>query len=169
MALLAHRATIALGANLGNRESAIHSAVKRLGEMSEIADIHVSQLYRTAPVAAEGPDFCNAAARFNTSLSPQALLGVLLEIEQQFGRRRSVRNAPRTLDLDLITFDNQFLQTDTLTLPHPRAHARAFVLIPLCEIDSTVLLGPDDRPEKKPAAHWLAQLSPAQREQVRPW
>jgi 2-amino-4-hydroxy-6-hydroxymethyldihydropteridine diphosphokinase len=164
-----HHATIALGANLGDREATLLAAVSQLKAHAEIFAVRVSPFYRTKPIDAHGPDFCNAAARLETTLGANELLEQLLEIEQQLGRTRSVRNAPRTIDLDLITYDHQTVSNAVLTLPHPRAHERAFVLIPLCEIDSAALLGPPNNAERKPASYWLSQLSEAQRSEVAPW
>jgi 2-amino-4-hydroxy-6-hydroxymethyldihydropteridine diphosphokinase len=164
-----HQATIALGANLGNREATLLAAVSQLRLHAEISDVRLSPLYRAKPIDAQGPDFCNAAAHVKTTLDPRQLLQQLLELEQRLGRIRSVRNAPRTIDLDLIAYDRQTFSDAALTLPHPRAHLRAFVLIPLCEINDTVLLGPPNEAEKKPASYWLAQLSETQRNEVAPW
>lgn len=165
----AHRAAIALGANLGERDQAIVAAIQLLQAHAEIECLQVSGLYRTRPVEAQGPDFCNATATFQTTLSPQALLALALGIEQQLGRTRSIRNAPRTIDLDLIAFDAEVLAVENLILPHPRAHERAFVLIPLCEIDGTVLLGPGNEQMLKPASQWLSALDPSRRQEVLPW
>ena len=93
-----------------------------------------SSLYRTAPVDAGGPDYVNAVAEVDTALPPLELLRALLAIEQAHGRRRSVRNAPRTLDLDLLLHGSTRVETPELTLPHPRLHQRAFVLEPLLEV-----------------------------------
>lgn len=164
-----HHATIALGANLGERKSTLLAAVSRLKEHAGISEVRVSPLYRAKPIDAQGPDFCNAAAQLRTTFDAHELLQHLLEIEQQLGRTRSIRNAPRTIDLDLIAYDSQTFSGAALTLPHPRAHLRAFVLIPLCEINDSVLLGPPDEPEKKPASYWLSQLSEAQLSEVAPW
>ncbi|RYG27399.1 MAG: 2-amino-4-hydroxy-6-hydroxymethyldihydropteridine diphosphokinase, partial [Burkholderiales bacterium] len=97
----------------------------------------VSSLYRSAPVDAGGPDFVNAVAELRTQLAPLALLDALQAIEQQEGRERPFRNAPRTLDLDLLLYGDEaevHLDSARLTLPHPRMHERAFVLLPLAEI-----------------------------------
>ncbi len=169
MSVPAHRAAIALGANLGERDQAIHAAIRVLQAHPEIHSLQASSLYRTRPVDAQGPDFCNAAAIFHTTLGPQAVLDLLLDIEQRFGRTRSTRNAPRLLDLDLIAFDAQVLAHHNLTLPHPRAHERAFVLIPLCEIADTVLLGPPNTHHLRPASEWLSHLGKRQRQEVMPW
>jgi 2-amino-4-hydroxy-6-hydroxymethyldihydropteridine diphosphokinase len=169
MALHTHSATVAFGANLGDRDTAIYEAMALLAAHSEISEFKASRLYRTKPVDATGPDFCNAAAHFKTALSAQALLALLLDIEQRLGRKRSTRNAPRIIDLDLIALDGQTLSLTELTLPHPRAHERAFVLIPLCEIASGVMLGPQDTSLQQPAEQWLVRLSEAQRQEFVPW
>ena len=95
----------------------------------------VSSVYRSAPVDAGGPDFYNAVAVLDTTLTPAALLGALQAIEQAFGRQRPYVNAPRTLDLDLLLLGDQMVNTPVLTVPHPRLHQRAFVLQPLLELD----------------------------------
>jgi 2-amino-4-hydroxy-6-hydroxymethyldihydropteridine diphosphokinase len=102
-------------------------------------------------VDAEGPDYLNAVALLTTSLEPQALLGLLQGLEQQAGRERPYRNAPRTLDLDLLLHGQRELNTDHLTLPHPRMHQRRFVLEPLAEI------APDLQVPSKGAAVSLQQ------------
>ena len=109
-----------------------------------------SSLYRSAPVEASGPDFINAVAELHTTLPALALLHLLQAIEQDFGRMRSVRNAPRTLDLDLLCYGDAVLHSDELTLPHPRAHLRAFVLLPLAEIDPQLSL-----PGLGPIGPWI--------------
>mgnify|MGYP000943008400 CR=1 FL=1 len=94
----------------------------------------VSSVYRTAPIDSHGPDYLNAVAELETALAPRELLQALQAIELAHGRERPYRNAPRTLDLDLLTMDGISLATPELTLPHPRAHERAFVLAPLAEL-----------------------------------
>jgi 2-amino-4-hydroxy-6-hydroxymethyldihydropteridine diphosphokinase len=93
-----------------------------------------SSPYRSAPVDAQGPDFINAVVELRTALSPAALLAAMQALEQVHGRQRTYRHAPRTLDLDLLLYGQREVRTDTLTLPHPRLHERAFVLQPLLEI-----------------------------------
>ena len=108
-------------------------AIQRLETLGRIAG--VSSLYETAPVGyVEQPSFLNAVVALDTELTPTDLLGALLGIERDLGRMRSFPNAPRTLDLDLLMVDNVILDTPELTLPHPRLHERAFVLVPLAEI-----------------------------------
>ena len=128
------RAFVGLGANLGDPERAIADAVAQIDRIPDTRVVAVSSLYRTAPVDAEGPDFVNAVAEVRTRQDPHALLEALHGIEQVHGRLRPHRNAPRVLDLDLLAWDDAALSDDRLTLPHPRMHLRAFVLVPLAEI-----------------------------------
>ncbi|PKO87528.1 MAG: 2-amino-4-hydroxy-6-hydroxymethyldihydropteridine diphosphokinase [Betaproteobacteria bacterium HGW-Betaproteobacteria-12] len=128
-------AYIALGANLGDPASTIRAAFGALANLPDSRIVRCSSLYRTAPVGiVDQPEFVNAVALLETTLMPQALLGELLDIERRFGRQRAEKNGPRTLDLDLLLYDDQFLDLPELTLPHPRLHLRAFVLLPLAEI-----------------------------------
>jgi 2-amino-4-hydroxy-6-hydroxymethyldihydropteridine diphosphokinase len=130
------RAFIGLGANLGSPREAIAAAVEAIASRPGLKLTGVSGLYRSAPVEAQGPDFFNAVIRIESTLDAPRLLGVLQEIEAQAGRQRPYPNAPRTLDLDLLLFADQVMESATLTLPHPRMHRRAFVLRPLAEIDA---------------------------------
>lgn len=162
-------AYIGLGGNLSDPFSAIAQALDVLRQSPGIVGVRSSACYRTTPVQSSGPDFCNAVAEINTNLTAAEILTLLLSIEQQFGRARSVRNAPRTLDLDLIAYGHQRQTDPFVTIPHPRAHERAFVLVPLCELNPNVLLGPPDHPTLMPAAHWKALLTASQLGEVRPW
>lgn len=128
-------AWIGLGANLGDAQGAIVAALAGIALLDGTRLTAVSSLYRSAPVDAEGPDFLNAVARVETRLAPETLLDALQAIEQAHGRRRSHRNAPRTLDLDLLAWGDTVRAGPRLTLPHPRMHQRAFVLVPLTELD----------------------------------
>ncbi|MDR0594958.1 MAG: 2-amino-4-hydroxy-6-hydroxymethyldihydropteridine diphosphokinase, partial [Bifidobacteriaceae bacterium] len=124
-------AIIALGANLGEALATLRQALADLREEPGIEVLAVSPLARTAPVDFEDqPDFFNAVAHIRTTLSPRALLHSLQGIEEKHGRRRAVPGGPRTLDLDLVAYDTLLADEDELTLPHPRAHQRAFVLVP---------------------------------------
>lgn len=127
-------AFIGLGANLGDSRAALRDALSQLAELPHTRLVKCSSFYRSAPVDASGPDYLNAVAHLTTQLKPNALLVHLQAIELQHGRERPYRNAPRTLDLDLLLYGSQTLQTPSLTLPHPRLHERAFVLLPLAEI-----------------------------------
>jgi 2-amino-4-hydroxy-6-hydroxymethyldihydropteridine diphosphokinase len=131
-----HVAFVGLGSNLGDPEHSVRAALAALAASRGLRLTAASSLYRTAPVGhAAQPDFVNAVARLSTDLTPQALLAVLLGMEIGFGRERSFRNAPRTLDLDLLLYDARVIDEPGLTLPHPRMHERAFVLAPLAEIE----------------------------------
>lgn len=128
------RAYVGLGANLGEARAALREAVLALAALPGTTLAAVSSLYRTAPIDSSGPDYFNAVAALDTTLEPLALLQALQAIEQAHGRERPYRNAPRTLDLDLLLHGEAVLDTPTLTLPHPRIAQRAFVLHPLAEL-----------------------------------
>lgn len=134
----ATRAFVGLGANLGEPTQAIAGALRAIAGIPGTRLVAVSSLYRSAPVDADGPDFMNAVAELATSLAPLALLRALQAIEDAGGRERPFRNAPRTLDLDLLLYDDLVLESPELVLPHPRMHARAFVLRPLAELDASL-------------------------------
>ena len=148
-----HTAFIALGSNLGDPEGKVRQGLAALAELPQVQLVAASSLYRSAALGhADQPDFVNAVAQLSTGLSPQALLAALLALEQRFGRERTFRNAPRTLDLDLLLYDAQTMAEPGLTLPHPRMHERAFVLAPLLEIAADCVI-----PGRGPAADWLAR------------
>ena len=130
----ATHAWIGLGANLGDRTAALRQAVQALTALPGTCVLRTSSLYRSAPVDAGGPDYLNAVAEIATTLDAHALLAALQAIEQAAGRERPYRNAPRTLDLDILLYGNQCIATPQLTVPHPRMHERAFVLLPLAEL-----------------------------------
>lgn len=135
-------AWIGLGANLGDRRATLGSALDALRRLPRTRLIARSRLWISRPLDAAGPDYINAVARLDTLLSPQDLLAALQAIETRFGRLRPYRNAPRTLDLDLLLHGTMVLVTPDLVLPHPRLHERAFVLRPMAEIDpDTVVPG----------------------------
>jgi 2-amino-4-hydroxy-6-hydroxymethyldihydropteridine diphosphokinase len=129
-----HSAAIALGSNLGNSYQLLNSALMVLNETSGIHVTATSEIYRTAPVGPPQPDYLNACAILSTTLTPQALLDTLLEIEAQFGRIRVERWGARLLDLDLLLFDDLVIEQSGLQIPHPRMVERAFVLVPLADI-----------------------------------
>jgi 2-amino-4-hydroxy-6-hydroxymethyldihydropteridine diphosphokinase len=132
---MSHRAFIALGSNLQDPAAQVSSALREIAELPGTRLLRHSSLYRTAPVGYDNqPDFINAAAEVSTTQQPLALLRALLALEARHGRKRPFANAPRVLDLDLLIYDDQVMQTPELTLPHPRLHERGFVLFPLAEI-----------------------------------
>lgn len=129
------RALLGLGANLGEREDTLARAVESLNALPRTIVTRVSSVYETAPVGyADQPDFLNIVVELDTTLSPHALLGGCLGIEAALGRRRTFRNAPRVVDIDLLRYDDQTCNDTDLILPHPRMTERAFVLVPLAEL-----------------------------------
>lgn len=132
-------AYIALGSNLDHPARQIESGIDALARLPHSHLSARSSLWVTPPWGnAHQPDFINAVARLHTTLSATDLLEALLDIERHHGRRRLFRNAPRTLDLDLLLYGDSLLDLPGLTLPHPRMHERPFVLVPLTEIDPTL-------------------------------
>lgn len=127
-------AYVGLGANLGDAEAAVRAALRALSGIEHSRVSAASRLYRSAPVDAAGPDFINAVAALQTRLNAPALLAALRALEQAAGRERPYRNAPRTLDLDLLLYGEGRIDSPGLTVPHPRLAGRAFVLWPLAEL-----------------------------------
>lgn len=142
-------AYVALGANLGDRESALNEAIRRLRADPELEVLRISPAYETAPVGyTDQPSFLNMALGLRTALGPVALLRRLLAIEQEMGRVRDIRWGPRNIDLDLLVYGEESIDTPELTLPHPRMGERAFVLVPLQDV------WPDESPFP-----WMEELS----------
>lgn len=133
-------ACIGLGANLGDAQATLAAAYAELQQLPGTRNHRCSPWFRSAPVDSSGPDYVNAVCCFDTTLSPQALLEALQSIEQGHGRERPYRHAPRTLDLDVLLYGEQSISTPTLTVPHPRMHERAFVLVPLAALLPTVVI-----------------------------
>lgn len=147
-------AYVGLGANLGPARQHVTNALQSLDGLPGTRLLRRSSLYRSAPLEASGPDFINAVAALQTRLSAPELLVALQGLENAAGRSRPYPNAPRTLDLDLLLYGDRVLHDDTLTLPHPRLHLRAFVLQPLAEIDPRLVL-----PGHGGLAPWLARAA----------
>jgi 2-amino-4-hydroxy-6-hydroxymethyldihydropteridine diphosphokinase len=148
-------ATIGLGANLNDPAAQVDYALAELDRLPATRLLARSSLYASSPVGyVDQPDFINAVAQVETALAPRALLAALLDIEHRHGRERSFRNAPRTLDLDLLLYGDAHFHEEGLTLPHPRMHERAFVLLPLLEIADDVVI-----PGRGRASGWLAACS----------
>ena len=148
------RAVIALGSNIDEPEMQVNRAFDEIAAMPQTKLVAKSRLHRTKPVGyANQPDFVNACALVETGLAPRALLDNLLDLEKQHGRVRTIRNGPRTLDLDIVLYGDKVVDEPGLAIPHPRAHDRAFVLVPLVEVwpDATI-------PGKGKAAELLARL-----------
>ena len=153
--MLMHIAFVGLGSNLGNPEATVRQGIAALAALQLTQLLAASALYRSAPMGhTEQPDFVNAVAQLSTGLSPQSLLAALLAIEQDHGRKRSFRNAPRTLDLDLLLYDADSIAAPGLVVPHPRMHERAFVLAPLLELAPACVI-----PGRGPAGEWLERCA----------
>ncbi len=133
-------AFIGIGANLNDARGNVQRAILRLGQLPDTTLSGQSNLFRTAPVDAGGDDFINAVARLETRLPAADLLRELQAIEGEFGRERPFRNAPRTLDLDILLYGQERIATESLTVPHPRLTERAFALIPLLQIDPFIAI-----------------------------
>lgn len=133
-------AYISIGSNLGDRLKYIKEAIKKIKKSKEVKICRASAVYETQPVEKrDQPWFLNMVLELETSLEPLNLLELLLEIEEQMGRKRTRRYGPRNIDLDLLLYDDLVLNSDMLTLPHPRMHERRFVLVPLAEIAPQVV------------------------------
>ncbi len=129
------QAFVGIGANLGDPVAQVEWAIAELAKLPNTRVVRTSSLYRTAPIGhTDQPDFVNAVVLIDTTLSPRDLLDALLGIEHAAGRERTFQNAPRLLDLDVLLYDDQVIDSPGLAVPHPRMHERAFVLVPLAEI-----------------------------------
>lgn len=130
-----HKVFVGLGGNLADPRAQVLQAMQDLNNLPQVRVMRRSSLYRSAPVGyLEQPDFINAVVQLQTGLSPRALLDALLALEQKCGRTREFANAPRTLDLDVLLYDDLQINEHGLTIPHAQMHLRAFVLQPLLEI-----------------------------------
>jgi 2-amino-4-hydroxy-6-hydroxymethyldihydropteridine diphosphokinase len=128
---------ISLGTNMGDRENFLREAIEELDQQPSIQLQSVSSIYETDPVGyVDQPNFLNLVVKIFTNLSPQELLEVTQSIENHLGRKREVRWGPRTIDLDILLYNQENIETDQLRIPHPRMFERSFVLIPLKEINS---------------------------------
>ena len=146
------RVVIALGSNLGDRSAILRSAVEAVREYVDID--RISEIIETDPVGGvEQPDYLNAVLVGETELAPAELMNTLLAIEAAAGRERTIRWGDRTLDLDFIAAGDLMMESELLTLPHPRAHERAFVLQPWLEIDPDAYL-----PGRGPIRELLSSL-----------
>lgn len=145
---------VGIGSNLGDSLQNVKLALDALKTIP-LTQLHsYSSLYRSAPIDAQGDDYINAVARLDTQLEAASLLAELQKIELLFGRERPFINAPRTLDLDVLLYGTSEISTDTLVVPHPRMKARAFVLLPLLELDPAIYI-----PGSGLASNYVAALS----------
>lgn len=140
-----NRAYVALGTNIEPREQYLQDALELLTKDKRINILKKSSIYQTVPVGyTDQPDFLNMVIEIDTSLIAIDLLDVCQEIEQNLGRKRTIRFGPRTIDLDILVYNQENRQSERLIIPHPRMHERAFVLVPLREIAPKL-----DIPKKK--------------------
>jgi 2-amino-4-hydroxy-6-hydroxymethyldihydropteridine diphosphokinase len=133
-------AWLGIGANLGDARQTLKDAVVCLAQQHTITVVAKSSLYRTAPIDAGGDDYFNCVVKLETCLTAHDLLGLCQRIEDHFGRERPFRNAPRTLDIDVLMFGDAVIDDPDLIVPHPRMTGRAFVLAPLAEIDAELVI-----------------------------
>lgn len=159
------RAAVSLGANLGDRAAALAAAVEAVAALPEVTVVAVSAVYASAAVGGPPgqPSFLNAVLVLDTEIPPGDLLAALHVVESAHGRVRDVRWGPRTLDLDLLAYGTVVSGAPELTLPHPRAHERAFVLVPWAEVDPTF-----DVPGRGPVAELARTLPREQLDGVQP-
>jgi len=157
-------AWVGLGSNQGDSATLLKRALQALDGLPRTGLDQASAAYRTPPWGVtDQPDFLNAVARLSTELAPEALLSALLEIESDLGRvREGHRWGPRPIDLDLLVFDHQVIDTPELSLPHPHLHERAFVLVPLHALAPELVI-----PGRGPVTGLLEHLSPEDRRAVR--
>jgi 2-amino-4-hydroxy-6-hydroxymethyldihydropteridine diphosphokinase len=127
-------AYIALGANLGDAQASVRLAMTKIAQLPGVELLSVSSLYRTAPIESSGLDYINSVVKISSAWPAHSLLNFLQDIEHSAGRERPYRNAPRTLDLDLLLYGSANISSERLTVPHPRMWERGFVLLPLREI-----------------------------------
>jgi len=147
---------IALGSNLENPKEQIKQGILSIKDIEGVKILRKSYLYETPPVGIlDQPNFINAVIKIDSDLSPYELLDKLLKIENMAGRIRVNKNGPRTLDLDILLFDNLILNDENLTIPHPRMHERLFVLLPLKDIDENIVI-----PNQGPIKHIIKDISP---------
>jgi len=144
------RAYVGLGSNLGDRMGALREALRRLAEAPGVESVRCSPVYETDPVGfTDQPPFLNACAEVATSLGPEELLATCLAIESAMGRERAERWGPRVVDLDLLLYEDLEVRTEALTLPHPRITDRAFVLVPLMDLDPDLRVLPGTGPVRE--------------------
>ncbi|SAK40934.1 2-amino-4-hydroxy-6-hydroxymethyldihydropteridinepyrophosphokinase [Caballeronia pedi] len=154
-------AYLGLGANLGDARQTLKDAVVCLAQQHTITVLAKSSVYRTAPIDASGDDYFNCVVKLETSLPARALLRLCHHIELQFGRERPYRNAPRTLDLDILLYGASSIDEADLVVPHPRMTQRAFVLVPLVELEPDLIL-----PQRGRADSFIADVADQRIEKV---
>ncbi|WP_077329995.1 2-amino-4-hydroxy-6-hydroxymethyldihydropteridine diphosphokinase [Virgibacillus siamensis] len=160
------QAFLALGTNIEPRQEHLRQAIHQLGDQNHIEIVNQSSVYETVPVGyRDQSDFLNMVIEINTVLSPAELLDFCQSIEQSLGRKRKIRFGPRTIDLDILIYNQENRKTERLIIPHPRMHERAFVLVPLNEIAADLPLSSGNRT----ASDYLAALPDSDIKDVRRW
>lgn len=148
-----HKVYLSLGSNMGDKMAHLNKAIDLLSHHEAISNLKVSSFYETAPVGYLDQDtFVNIAIELSTSLEPLAMLEVCQSVEQALHRKRIIRWGPRTIDVDIILFDDIISDDEVLTLPHPRAHERGFVLVPLLELNDALKI------KNKTLSSWIESL-----------
>jgi 2-amino-4-hydroxy-6-hydroxymethyldihydropteridine diphosphokinase len=155
-------AYLGLGANLGDARQTLKDAVVCLAQQHAITVVAKSSMYRTAPIDAGGDDYFNLAVKLETALPVRHLLALCHKIEHHFGRERPFRNAPRTLDIDILLYGEHCIDEPDLTVPHPRLTERAFALAPLIELDDSLII-----PQRGRAQDFLAAVAGQRIEKVK--
>ncbi len=158
-------AYLSLGTNIEPRKKHLIKALELLEQSNVISIIKKSSIYETAPVGyTNQADFLNMVIELRTNLSSIQLLEYCQKVEQELGRKREIRFGPRTIDLDILLYNQEVMTEERLTIPHPRMHERAFVLIPLCEIAPNISL-----PDNESIQDFIHQLSKEELSGVRKW
>ncbi|TWI53200.1 2-amino-4-hydroxy-6-hydroxymethyldihydropteridine diphosphokinase [Halalkalibacter nanhaiisediminis] len=165
---MSHHAFIALGSNIGDRAGYLEQGIALLADHKDIELIKRSSIYETEPVGyVEQQSFLNMVIKVQTSLYPSELLAVTQSIELQCGRKRDIRWGPRTIDLDILLFDQENMEVENLTIPHPRMWERAFVIVPLMELEPNLYVEQrgqslqevyDELPDKEGVLLWNPQV-----------
>ena len=137
---VATSAYVALGTNLGDRLEQLRAAVRLLAETDGVDVVRSSRVFETEPVGPPQPAYLNAVIEVRTTLAPRELLEAAQAVENSLGRERAERWGPRTIDVDILTFDDRTVEEPDLEIPHPRMHERGFVLVPLAELDDDPML-----------------------------
>jgi 2-amino-4-hydroxy-6-hydroxymethyldihydropteridine diphosphokinase len=156
-------AYLGLGANLGDARQTLKDAVVCLAQQATVTVLAKSSLYRTEPIDSGGDDYYNCVVKIDTTLAARQLLGLCQSIEHHFGRERPHRNAPRTLDIDILLYGEARLDEADLIVPHPRLTDRAFALVPLLELDAAIEI-----PARGRAASFLPAVASQRVEKVSP-
>ena len=153
-------AFLGIGSNLGDRLANLQAAVDLLGAADGVRVLRASRVFETAPVGPPQPDFLNVVVEVETSLEPSRLLAATAGVEDALHRVREERWGPRTIDVDILTFDERTIDEPDLTVPHPRMHERAFVIVPLLELTDAPMLPGGRRAADLSTEGWAGDVRP---------